>query len=111
MGYRHLAPPGPTRNCLLPTVFFSCHAGGVWGIIGALLLLSRINGDAPRASILAAAFGWVREWADFNHAGAALREHPDAKPSPRPLRRSHFTLEASPDTRPAGRQRNTRTWQ
>jgi RNA recognition motif-containing protein len=27
-------------------------------MIGALLLLSRINGDAPRASILAAAFGW-----------------------------------------------------
>src|SRR5215211_6003487 len=40
--------------------------------------------------------------ADFNHAGAALREHPDAKPSPRPLRRSHFTFEASPERHPSG---------
>src|SRR5215204_1564105 len=71
----------------------------------ALLLLSRINGDAPRASIMAAAFWMVREWADFQQAGAALREHPDAKPSPRPLRRSHFTFEASPERHPSGCQR------
>jgi hypothetical protein len=35
--------------------------------MSALLLLSRINGDAPRASILAAAFWMVREWADIQH--------------------------------------------
>ena len=65
--------------------------------IGQLFLLSRINGDAPRAYGLAAALRIVREQAVFNRRREAAHfgEHPKRKPSLQPLLRSHLRFEAS----------------
>ena len=48
-----------------------------WCIISEVLLLSRINGDAPRVLKLAAAFGWSESRPGFNFRSRS-HEHPNA---------------------------------
>jgi len=62
-----------------------------------LFLLSRINGDAPRAYGLAAALRIVREQVVFNRRREAAHfgEHPKRKPSLHRYYEATFRFEAS----------------